>query len=196
MSHLQPPAESPDAHELYESERDRVGFVPNYAKLFGYRPEVYQAWARLNGAIRAGMDLHRYELATLAAARRLRSSYCSLAHGSVLRDKFHDAATVRRIATDHRAAGLDPADVAVMDFADLVATDPASVTADDVAKLRAHGLSDDEVFGVVLAVAARCFFSTVIEAVGTRPDPHYRDSVDPGLRHALTVGRPIADPVP
>jgi hypothetical protein len=30
------------------------------------------------------MDLRRYELATLAAARRLRSSYCCLAHGRVL----------------------------------------------------------------------------------------------------------------
>jgi hypothetical protein len=36
------------------------------------------------------MDLRRYELATVAAARRLRSSYCTLAHGPVLIliDKF------------------------------------------------------------------------------------------------------------
>ena len=44
-------------------------------------PSVYAAWRQLNGAIKAGMDLRRYELATVAAARRLRSSYCMLAHG-------------------------------------------------------------------------------------------------------------------
>jgi hypothetical protein len=39
-------------------------------------------------------------------------------------------------------------------------------------------------------VAARCFFSTVLEALGVEPDPAYR-ALDPELRAALTVGRPI-----
>jgi hypothetical protein len=34
------------------------------------------------------MDLRRYELATLAAAMRLRSSYCALAHGKELAERF------------------------------------------------------------------------------------------------------------
>jgi hypothetical protein len=34
------------------------------------------------------MDLRRYELATVAAAKRLRSSYYALAHGSVLAEQF------------------------------------------------------------------------------------------------------------
>ena len=40
----------------------------NFERAFAARPEVYAAWAELNGAIKAGMDLRRYELATLAAA--------------------------------------------------------------------------------------------------------------------------------
>ena len=55
--------------------------TPNHELAFAERLEVYDAWVQLNGAIKAGMDLRRYELATLAAARRLRSSYCCLAHG-------------------------------------------------------------------------------------------------------------------
>src|SRR5204863_3634203 len=57
----------------------------NFERAFAERPDVYAAWVQLNSAIKAGMDLRRYELATLASARRLRSSYCCLAHGSVLR---------------------------------------------------------------------------------------------------------------
>jgi alkylhydroperoxidase family enzyme len=53
----------------------------NYERAFIERPDVYRAWEQLNGAIKVGMDRRRYELATLAAARRMRSSYCSLAHG-------------------------------------------------------------------------------------------------------------------
>ena len=60
----------------------------NYERAFAERPDVLAAWGQLNAAIKANMDLRRYELATLAAARRLRSSYCSLMHGRVLLEQF------------------------------------------------------------------------------------------------------------
>jgi alkylhydroperoxidase/carboxymuconolactone decarboxylase family protein YurZ len=85
---------------------------------------------------------------------------------------------------------MDPLDAEIVRFATLVANDAASVTATDVERLRALGLSDEEVLDVVLAVAARCFFSTVLDALGVQPDPAYR-ALDPELRAARTVGRPI-----
>src|SRR5436190_23711721 len=90
----------------------------NLERAFDDRPEVYAAWVQLNTAIKAGMDLRRYELATLAAARRLRSSYCCLAHGTVLLEQYDEP--VLKIALDYRAAGLDEVDVAVMDLAERV----------------------------------------------------------------------------
>jgi len=93
-----------------------LGHLPSLTTAFSLRPAVYSAWRQLNGAIKADMDLRRYELATLAAARRLRSSYCSLAHGSLLADELLGPDTVRAIMADHRAAGLDPVDVAVMEL--------------------------------------------------------------------------------
>lgn len=185
--------ETPDDAPLYGSDRERQGFVANYTKVFALRPEVYAAWEVLAKTVKHNMDLHRYELVTLAAARRLGSSYCSLAHGSVLRDRFHDATTVARIASDRHDAGLDPADVAVMDFAEKVVSGATSVTEDDIEALRRHGLSDTDIFDVVLAAGIRCFFSTVLDAVGTRPDDRYATSVEPELRRVLTVGRPIAE---
>jgi hypothetical protein len=47
---------------------------------------------------------------------------------------------------------------------------------------------------VALAAAARCFFSTVLEAMGTEPDAAYRAEFEPGLHQALAVGRPIPPP--
>jgi uncharacterized peroxidase-related enzyme len=196
MSLLTTPPEataSGDVADLYHADRARQGYVANYTKVFALRPEVYRAWAGLNVAIKTGMELRHYELATLAAARRLRSTYCALAHGTILRDKFFDAATVRRIATDHHDAGLDAAEVAIMDFADKAVRNAAAITADDVDALRAHGLSDVDIFQVALAAAARCFFSTVIDAVGAEPDSAYRASVEPDLREVLTVGRAVAE---
>ena len=183
-------AEGPVA-AMYETDREVFGYLPNFTRGFSLRPEVYAAWRQLNAAVKANMDLRRYELATLAAARRLRSSYCALAHGSVLLDRFMEPDTVRATVADHRDAGLDPTDVAVMDLADKVARDATSVTEDDVERLRSLGLSDEDIVDVVLAAAVRCFFSKTLDGLGIQPDARYAQ-LEPGLLSALTVGRPVA----
>src|SRR3954469_2995871 len=91
---------------------------PNYVAAFSLRADVYSIWQELNGTIKAGMDLRRYELATIAAARRMRSCYCMLAHGSVLVEQFMGPEALRAVVADHHAAGLDEVDVAVMDLAE------------------------------------------------------------------------------
>jgi uncharacterized peroxidase-related enzyme len=179
--------------ELYDADRTAFGRLPNFTQAFSLRPGAYRAWRQLNGAIKSEADLRRYELATLAAARRLRSSYCALAHGSVLAEQFMEPDAVRAAAIDYRAAGLDDVDVAVMDLADQVAADATAVTQADFDRLRSLGLSDAEILDVVLAAAARCFFSKVLDALDARPDKEFADDLDPPLLAALTVGRPLAE---
>src|SRR3954451_1515166 len=176
---------------MYDADRELGGHVRNFAKAFSAAPDIYAAWVKLNSTIKARMDLRRYELATLAAARRLRSTYCAHAHGSVLLDQFLDAETLRVVATDHHNAGLDAAEVAVMDYADKIAADATAVTADDVERLRSHGLSDKEIADVAMAAAARCFFSKALDALGVEADASFAE-LDPALSAALTVGRPIS----
>jgi uncharacterized peroxidase-related enzyme len=167
-----------------------TAMVTNYERAFESRPEVYAAWVQLNTAIKAGMDLRRYELATLAAARKLRSSYCSLAHGSVLADRFGEP--VVQIAADRHSAGLSETDIAVMDLAERVADDASSISEADLEQLRDLGLAQEDIMDVVLAAAARCFFSKTLDALGVLPDASYSE-LDPAIREALVVGRPIAD---
>jgi len=158
-------------------------------RAFEHRPEVFTAWQQLIGAIRDGMDLRRYELATLAAARRLRSSYCCLMHGKVLRDRFGEP--VAEIARDRRTAPLEPVDLAVMDLAERVVDDATSIEDADLQKLRDLGLSDDEIMDVVLAASVRCFFSKTLDALGVLPDASLAE-LEPELLEVLVVGRPIA----
>jgi uncharacterized peroxidase-related enzyme len=177
---------------MYETDRQVFGHLPNLTKGFSLRPDVYAAWRQLNGAIKANMDLRRYELATVAAARRLRSSYCTLAHGSILVDKFLSPEGVRAVVGDHDTAELDAVDAAIVDLADKVAVDATSVTQGDVDRLRALGLTDSEILDVVLAAAVRCFFSKALDGLGIEPDAKYA-GLDPELRDVLTVGRSIAE---
>ena len=124
-----------------------------------------------------------------AAARRLRSSYCCLAHGKVLIERFDEP--VLEIARDHRTAGLDEIDVAVMDLAEHVVDDATSIEEADLQPLRDLGLSEVEIMDVVLAATARCFFSKTLDALGVLPDAHFRE-LPPDVQDALVVGRPIA----
>jgi alkylhydroperoxidase family enzyme len=168
--------------EFAAPDRELFGFTPNFSRLFARRPAAYAAWRQLNGSIKETMDVRRYELATLAAAGELRSSYCALAHGKVLYDRF----------------GFMPGDTisdeerAVQELARKVVADATSVTQEDVDKLRGFGLTEDEVFDVVLAAAARCFFSKTLDALGVAADAAYRE-LPPEVREPLTVGRPIED---
>ena len=139
------------AEALYAEAREAEGFVPNSTKAFSLRPEYLVGWEKLLAAIKARMELRRYELVTLAAAKALRSSYCMLAHGSVALREFCSEDELRAIAKDHRRAGLAPVEVAVMDFATAVVRGPSAAS-------------------VVLRVLFR-FTEPAIASVPVAPDP-------------------------
>ena len=95
----------------------------NLELAFADRPEVFAAWVGLNGAIKEGMDLRRYELATLAAPEASLQLLLSRPwHGP---PGLHEP--VLEIARDHRTAGLDEVDMAVMDLAEMVVDDASSI---------------------------------------------------------------------
>jgi alkylhydroperoxidase family enzyme len=110
----------------------------------------------------------------------------------VLATRFLEPAQVRDLVLAHRNAGLDEVDVAVMDLAEKVADDATAITETDVQRLRDLGLSDAEIFDVVVAAAARCFFSKTLDALCAQADPVLAE-LEPELRDVLTVGRPIAE---
>lgn len=160
----------------------------NLERAFDERPGVYAAWRGLVGAILENMELRRYELATFAAAQRLRSTYCSIMHGNVLRDQVGE--DVLAIVND-REATLDAVDLAVMDFAERVVVDATSITQDDLQRLRDLGLTDAEIMDVALAAAARCFFSKTLDALCVQADAQFQDLAQE-YKAAFVVGRPIA----
>ncbi|HEY7271910.1 MAG TPA: carboxymuconolactone decarboxylase family protein [Actinoplanes sp.] len=183
-------AGTPDAQRLRDEDAAAWGYVPNFTGTFSLRPAVYRAWRQLNGSIRDGMDARRYELVTTAAAAALHSSYCTLAHGRILARDHMPAAEVAALVAEPDTADLPSVDRAIVAFAARVAGGADRIDETDIEKLRAHGLADDEIFDVVLAAAARCFFSTCLEATGTPPDAAFA-ALPAQLREALTVGRPI-----
>ena len=178
--------------EYYRGQRAAWGFLPNYAATFSTRPDVARAWNALNMTIREGMDRRRFEIATIAAARARRSTYCTAAHSTFLRDVCADEVTMRAIAEQPDGAGLDAQDRAVYEFAGAVAADAASIDPADVEGLRAVGLSDADIADIVFAASARCFFTAVLDGLGAQLDTETAGTFDPDVLDSMIVGRPVA----
>jgi uncharacterized peroxidase-related enzyme len=178
--------------DYYQRQRAAWGFLPNYAGAFSTRPDVARAWDTLNTTIREGMDRRRFEIATIAAARALRSTYCTVAHAKFLRDECGDDATMRSIAAEPSGAALDAQDRAVYEFAGKVAVDASRVEQADIDRMRALGLSDGDIADLVFAAAARSFFTRVLDALGAQLDAQTAQTFQVDVLESMIVGRPVA----
>jgi hypothetical protein len=168
---------SADVKAMYERQQSFWGFVPNYAKVFCYRPEIMGLWAQLQAGIKRNMDKRRFELITFA-------------HGRAL-TQFFSQQDIQLMARGASPASLTTAEAAMMTFARKVARGAYLVTATDVEAVKKHGFTDAEVFDIVTTVGARAFWTWIIESLGVEPEPPLLE-LEPALRKTLTVGRPIA----
>ena len=181
-----------EVDELYRRQRGNKNYLPNYAPVFCYRPKVMDAWANLLSEIRSTMDFRCYELVTFAAALELKGSYCALAHGKVLTDRFYSQAQLENIARGSDTLELSDKDRAMMSLARQVVRDSSAITEADIDSVRQYGFNEAEIFDIVTTAAARCFFSKIPDALGVQPDSRFTE-FPASLREVLVVGREIAE---
>ena len=185
-----PDAEVDDqVRAMYERQASFWGVVPNYAKVFCYRPEIMGLWAQLQAGIKKPMGKRRYELVAFAAANALRSTLCSVAHGKTLTEFFPSEA-VQAMARGEAPADLTAAEAEMMKFARKVGRDASSVTREDVLRLKELGFSDAEVFDIAAAASARAFFSKLVESLGVTAE-HSLLGLDQEFKRTMAVGRPV-----
>jgi uncharacterized peroxidase-related enzyme len=152
--------------QMYAEDLHDDGLVFSHTQVMAMNPEAHEAFVALIDAIVPSIGVRAYELATLGAARGIRSAHCLLAHGrKALRADVFDEDQLERVALDYEAADLDPADLAVMRFAEQLSTDAAAMTDADSQALRDHGFTDRQIVDIALAAAARNFFSRAIQAL-------------------------------
>ncbi len=193
MSFIQPADPetlSDQACRAYDRQEKAFGYLPNYATLFGYRPDVIDRWAELQRALRTHVSPRLFELVTFAAALELGSSYCALAHGSRLRDFLVDT-EICALASGEYEGVVSPYEAAAMRYARRLVGNSSGVTAEDIDELRAVGYTDPEIFDIAGVAAGRAFFANLVEGLGAGPDSVYRN-LPTHLQDVLVVGRQIA----
>jgi len=178
-----------DVRAMYARQASFWGFVPNYAKVFCYRPAIMDHWAALQVEIKRSMGRRRFEIVTFAAATALRSTLCSLAHGKTLTE-FFSSDDVAAIAQDKTPASWSAVEIEIVRFAKLVARDASAVVQQDVERLKQLGLTDAEIFDISAAAGARAFWTKILESLGVAPEPSLLE-MNPDFKQAMAVGRPL-----
>jgi SAM-dependent methyltransferase/alkylhydroperoxidase family enzyme len=185
------PAPSIEAQSLFDDDVNEVGCVMNVSKLWAYLPATVEGLFGLMGeaAHAAALTFRQRGILVAACASALGDSYCSLAWGTKLAAEAGEdiAGDVLR-GEDSR---LDPSEQALARWARQIARDPNATRAGDVQALRDAGYDDAQIFAVTAFVAFRIAFSTVNDALGTRPDRMLGDKAPTAVRKAVTFGRPL-----
>ena len=167
---------------IYDDDIGSVGYVTTQTAAMAINPEVFQAFESMLDIITASMDLRRYELITLAAAQAIGSTHCRLAHGVKALKAFPED-ELKAVARDFRHAGLEPAEVAMMEYAEKLSLDASAMTDADTLELRNHGFTDREIMDITLVASARNFLSRTLLALAV--DVDIPPTLSPELQDAL-----------
>jgi uncharacterized peroxidase-related enzyme len=192
VSFLAPAPPTPEGQALYDGDLADMGFVMNLSRVWAYQPSAQQGLADLmaQAVDAASLSFRQRGILVTATASAMGDSYCSLAWGQRLAREAGDDVSATVLRGDD--APLDPTERALARWARQVARDPNATTAQDVDELRAVGFDDAQIFALTCYVAFRLAFSTINDAVGTRPDHDLAASVPAPVRDAVTFGRPVA----
>lgn len=165
-----------DLAKLFARARERLGFVPNVFRAYAWRPDRLRAWfshfRQLHDATE-GLSAAEREMIAVAVSMANGCLYCLVAHGAALREELGDPVLADRIVFDYRRAGLDERRLAILDYAVKVTTRPLDCNEDDIARLRALGLTAEEVWDVAELSAMYNFTNRLAMATGQLPNEEY-----------------------
>lgn len=191
-SFLGEPPVSPQAEALYDDDLKDDGYVWNVTRLWAHQPDTMnELFDLMSQAFKpSGLSFRQRAILVTAAASTLGDSYCSLAWGGKL-GKASDA-TLAAGVLNGSDTGLTDQEKAMAAWARKLASDPNATTQADIQALRDSGLDDGQIFAITVFVALRLAFSTINDALGAQPDAQLAQALPPGIRNAVTFGRPVA----
>lgn len=175
-----PPAESlpVDVRNEIGPIAEKVGFVPNVARLLAITPHHFVGWWRyFDDLMRgpSGLTKTQREMIAVVVSAEAHCPYCIAAHAAALRLRTKDAALVDRLAANHRHVELPGKDRVMLDFAVKLTHTPEACDEDDLDRLRAAGFTDKDILHIVEVTAIFNFNVRLATATGLFPNPEYHE---------------------
>jgi uncharacterized peroxidase-related enzyme len=174
-----PPREDlPDElRERFDAVEERSGFLPNVFAALSWRPAEATAFFTMHDALMdketPALSKADREIIVVATSAANDCLYCVVAHGAVLRIRARDPYLADQVAVDWRKAPLEPRMHAVLDVAVRLAVAPAEVGEADLASLRAHGLTDDDVWDVGAIVSLFALSNRLVHWAAIPPNDEF-----------------------
>jgi uncharacterized peroxidase-related enzyme len=141
-----------DLRERFDLVEEKSGFLPNVFAALSWRPAEASAFFAMHDALMdketPGLSKADRELIVVATSAANGCLYCVVAHGAIARIRARAPYLADQVAVDWRKAPLDERMHTVLDVAVRLAVDPVTVTTADQDRLRAQGLSEDDVWDV------------------------------------------------
>ena len=157
---------------------ERIGFMPNVARLLAVTPRHFVGWWRyFDDLMRgpSGLSKTQREMIAVVISAESHCPYCVAAHAAALRMRTNDDALVERLAVNYRHVELDARDRAMLDFAVKLTKAPDECGQSDLEGLRAVGYTDEDILHIVEVTAIFNYNVRLATATGLFPNAEYHD---------------------
>jgi uncharacterized peroxidase-related enzyme len=165
-----------DIRDVYETNRAKIGFVPNVFRAYARRPEHFRAFMAYHDVLMkgpGGLSRAEREAIVVAVSAENRCQYCMTAHGAALRILGKDPMLAEQIANNWRTASLSPRWRAMLEFASRVNEPGFAATDDEIEAMRGHGFADDDVWDVAAIAAFFGFSNRMAGLMDMRPNAEF-----------------------
>jgi len=179
ISRFGDPVESdlpPDIREIYEKNREKLGFVPNVFRAYARRPEHFRAFMAYHDVLMKGPgNLSRVEREAIvvAVSSENRCQYCMVAHGAALRVLSKDSIVAEQIANNWRTAHLPLRMRAMLEFASRVNEPGFAATEHEIDEMHLAGFSDDDIWDIAAIAAFFGFSNRMAGLMDMRPNDEF-----------------------
>jgi uncharacterized peroxidase-related enzyme len=168
-----------DLQAIFAKCVEKLGFVPNVYAALSLRPQRLRNFMATYNEIMlspSGLSKLEREMVAVVVSSANRCYYCLVAHGAAVRKLSGDAELGEMLAFNYRVAKLPPRQRAMLDYAWKLTTSLHLIDEADRDALRAHGLSNADIFDLSETVALFNLSNRMAAATDMMPNRQYHST--------------------
>jgi uncharacterized peroxidase-related enzyme len=173
---LAPVTLAPDMAAYFAKCEDKLGFVPNVLKAYGFDNAKLSAFVAMYNDLMlapSGLSKLEREMIAVAVSSHNRCYYCLVAHGAAVRQLSGDPPLGELMVMNYRAARLSKRERAMLDFAVKMTAEPWLIEDADREALRGAGFSDRDIWDIAAVAGFFNMTNRVASATDMRPNSVY-----------------------
>ncbi|WP_112321089.1 peroxidase-related enzyme [Oceanibium sediminis] len=166
----------PETLRYFEVCREKLGLVPNVLRAYAHDVEKLNAFIAMYNVLMlgpSGLSKLEREMIAVAVSAENDCWYCQVAHGAAVRSLSGKPELGEALVMNAHVAPLAPRERAMIDFARKMCHESSAISEADRDALRAHGLSDADIWDVINVAGFFSMSNRVASASGLQPNPEY-----------------------